>query len=57
MLPGCQTPAVQLDIGRIYAANIIDAYTRESGTGLDITWNISTWNPYAVLLMRSHIEP
>lgn len=57
MLPGCQSPALQLDVGRIYGANIIDAYTRESGTGLDITWNISTWNPYAVLLMRSHVEP
>ena len=57
IVPGCPTPAVQLDVGRLYGVNIIDAYTRPSRAGLDITWNVSTWNPYAVLLMRSHVEP
>jgi hypothetical protein len=57
LVPGCPTPAIQLDVGRLYGVNIIDAYTRANGTGLDISWNVSTWNPYAVLLMRSHLEP
>lgn len=55
-LPGCPMLSPQLDIGRMYGVNIIDAYTRTSGSGLDIAWNVSTWNPYAVLLLRSHIE-
>jgi hypothetical protein len=56
-LPGCPTITPQFDIGRMYGVNIIDPYTQPSGTGLDVTWNFSTWNPYGVLLMRSHVEP
>jgi hypothetical protein len=56
-LPGCPTPATQLDIGRLYGVNIIDAYTQPSTDGgLAITWNVSTWNPYGVVLMRSRIS-
>ena len=58
LLPGCPTPAVQLDIGRLYGVNIIDAYTQPSPEGgLVVTWNVSTWNPYGVVLMRSRIAP
>jgi hypothetical protein len=58
MIPGCPTPAVQLDIGRLYGANIIDAYTQPSPEGgLVVTWNVSTWNPYGVVLMRSRVAP
>ena len=46
----------------MYGANIIDAYTRavpaESGPGpaADVFWNVSTWHPYSVVLVRTHIE-
>jgi hypothetical protein len=40
------------DLGRLYAPGIIDAYTRKNAQGgLDITWTVSTWNPYATYLM------
>ena len=56
--PGCPTPTTQLDIGRLYGVNIIDAYTQPSAQGgLSITWNVSTWNPYGVVLMRSRVVP
>jgi hypothetical protein len=58
LLPGCPTPPVQLDIGRLYGVNIIDAYTQPSPEGgLVVTWNVSTWNPYGVVLMRSLVAP
>ena len=43
---------------RYAGVNIMDAYTQPSTEGgLSITWNVSTWNPYAVVLMRSRIVP
>jgi hypothetical protein len=57
-LPGCPSAAVELDIGRLYGVNVIDAYTRPSSDGgLTLTWNVSTWNPYGVVLMQSRITP
>jgi hypothetical protein len=56
-LPGCPSVTPQLDIGRMYGLNIIDAYTQASGAGLDLYWNVSTWNPYGVMLMRTHVDP
>ena len=56
-VPGCLSVTPQLDIGRMYGLNIIDAHTKPSGSGLDIYWNVSTWNPYAVMLMRTHVDP
>ncbi len=39
------------DNGFFYGANIIDAYTEPDGHGgMNIYWNVSTWNPYGVLL-------
>ena len=36
---------------------MIDAYTRPAGaTAVDLLWNVSTWNPYAVVLMRTRID-
>ena len=36
--------------------NIIDAYTRADGAGgADLVWNVSTWNPYGVVLVKSHV--
>jgi hypothetical protein len=57
-VPGCPTPATQLDVGRLYGVNILDAYTQPSTEGgLVVTWNASTWNPYGVVLMQSRIAP
>jgi hypothetical protein len=57
-LPGCPTPVPQLDVGRLYGVNIIDAYTRPSAEGgLVVEWNVSTWNPYGVVLMQSRVMP
>jgi len=57
---GCQQGSPSLppgDYGWLYGANIIEEWTRPSGNGVDIVWNASTWNPYRVILLRSHLEP
>lgn len=42
--------------GRLYGASIIDAWTTaRSGGATDLYWNVSTWNPYQVVLMRTRI--
>ena len=47
-----------IDTGILYAPNIIDAYTRSDGAGgLDVFWNVSTWNPYLVALLRTTVRP
>jgi hypothetical protein len=46
------------DLGRMYAPAIIDAYTHpNAGGGMDITWAVSTWAPYAAYLMQTSINP
>jgi hypothetical protein len=57
--PGCPSLAAAFDIGRFYGPNIIDAYTRPdpASGGLELFWNVSTWNPYGVALVRSVIRP
>jgi hypothetical protein len=56
VLPGC--PLSVTDPGRLYAPNIIDSYTTASADGgLDMFWNVSTWNPYGVKLMKTHFQP
>lgn len=53
---GC--PFTSDDPGRLYAPNVIDEYTRRNDHGgLDIIWNVSTWNPYAVKLFHTSIQP
>jgi hypothetical protein len=48
--------------GALYGANIIDALTRtvrpETGRGAaaDVFWNVSTWHPYSVVLVKTHVE-
>jgi hypothetical protein len=55
-LPGCPSFAAAFDIGRLYAPNIIDAYTRANDAGgVDFTWNVSTWNPYGVVVLRTTV--
>jgi len=46
-----------VEYGWFYAANIIEQWTRPAGDGVDIIWNASTWDPYRVILLRTHIEP
>jgi hypothetical protein len=44
--------------GALYGPNIFDAWTsvREDGDAVDVYWNISTWNPYQVVLLRTRIR-
>jgi len=60
--PGCalRTPARDVspdDYGFFYSSIIIPQWTRPSGEGADLIWLASTWNPYRVILLRTHIEP
>jgi hypothetical protein len=55
-LPGCPSFAATFDVGRLYAPNIIDAYTRADGNGgVDVVWNVSTWNPYGVVVLKTKV--
>jgi hypothetical protein len=50
--------ATPIENGRLYAPNIIDPYTEvDPGRGVTIYWNVSTINPYGVILMKSTIRP
>jgi hypothetical protein len=64
--PGCSNNCVPSDpsapantYGRLYGANIVDAWTtaRPNNGGADIYWNVSTWNPYQVVLMKTRLTP
>jgi len=55
---GCAPIGKTFDTGFFYGANIIDAYTQPDGAGgMDIYWNVSTWNPYGVLFLKSNLRP
>ena len=42
------------DIGRMYGSNIVDCWTEDRGRGnVDVYWNVSTHNPYQVVLMKT----
>lgn len=44
--------------GFLYAPNIVDVWTEPRGTGnldADIYWNVSTWDPYESMLMRTRV--
>jgi hypothetical protein len=57
-LPGCAPFGKTFDNGFFYGANIIDAYTKSDGVGgMDIYWNVSTWNPYGVLFVKTNLRP
>ena len=45
------------EYGFFYSANIIEQWTRPAGNGVDLIWNASTWDPYRVILLRTHIDP
>jgi hypothetical protein len=43
--------------GRLYGVNVLDALTRATpGGGVDVFWNVSTWHPYAVVLVKTNVE-
>ncbi len=53
-------------VGRLYAPNIIDEWTidvtdqvgylRAGERAVDVFWNVSTWNPYRVALMKTELR-
>jgi hypothetical protein len=63
--PGCTTNCAPREpslgtseYGRLYAANIIDSWTMSrTGGAADVYWNVSTWNPYEVVLMKTRLSP
>jgi len=56
-IPTCVSAGL-VQIGRLYAPNIIDLYTQPDGAGgVTIYWNVSAYNPYGVLLMKTTIRP
>jgi hypothetical protein len=60
LFEGCALPDGfdEFDVGLFYAPNFIDAWTRPDGAGgLDLYWNVSTWNPYGVQLYRTNVRP
>lgn len=60
--PGCIEAFDPRAGGTLYGANIIDSLTRSArpragrGPAADVFWNLSTWHPYSVVLVRTHIE-
>ena len=44
------------EYGFLYGVNIIEQWTRPAGDGADIIWNLSTWDPYRVVLVRTRID-
>jgi hypothetical protein len=54
--PDCLEAADPRGGGALYGANIIDAMTRSSGSGVDVFWLYSTWHPYGVVLARTRVQ-
>jgi hypothetical protein len=56
--PSCQAPSPHMqkgDYGWLYGANIIEEWTTQAGDGVELIWIASTWDPYRVILLRTHI--
>ncbi|MGH7790469.1 MAG: hypothetical protein ACRERC_26650 [Candidatus Binatia bacterium] len=59
--PACLEFVDRAGGGYLYGANIIDSYTRDrstaaGGPAADVFWNVSTWHPYSVVLIKTRIE-
>jgi hypothetical protein len=55
---GCFPIGKTFDNGFLYAPNIIDSYTESDGAGgMNIYWDVSIWNPYAVLYLKTNLKP
>lgn len=44
------------EYGFLYGVNIIEQWTRSAGDGVDLIWNVSTWDPYRVVLVRTRVN-
>lgn len=44
------------EYGFLYGVNIIEQWTRPVDGGVDLIWNLSTWDPYRVVLVRTRIN-
>jgi hypothetical protein len=42
--------------GWLYGPNVIECWTTARDGGADIYWNVSTWNPYEVVLMKTRVR-
>jgi hypothetical protein len=59
--PDCSDPAcapnsaypASNDLGVLYGPNFIAPWTRSRPGAVDIFWNVSTWNPYSVVLLKT----
>lgn len=59
-IEGCIAPSAYMpqgDYGWLYGANIIEEWTRPVGAGVEVIWNVSTWDPYRVVLLKTRIDP
>lgn len=59
--PACVTHTKSREVspdeyGFLYGVNIIEQWTRPADDGVDILWNLSTWDPYRVVLVRTRIN-
>ncbi len=46
------------DPGGLYGPNIVEPWTTEYTDGsVDLYWNMSTWNPYEVVFMKTKLPP
>jgi hypothetical protein len=58
----CRAGNHSLDRGIFYSAHVIDELTRPvppskpGARAAEVVWDISTWNPYAVMLVKTRIE-
>jgi hypothetical protein len=51
-------PMLDAKWGWLYGPNVIDCWTTARDAGaVDVYWNVSTWNPYQVVLMRTRVTP
>lgn len=44
------------EYGFLYGVNIIEQWTRAVDGGAELFWNLSTWDPYRVVLVRTRIR-
>lgn len=56
-VPGGQPPLPgALTVGGLYGPNIVDCWTEDRKHGqVDLYWNVSTSNPYQVVLMKTRL--
>lgn len=43
------------EYGFLYSANLVAEWIRPTDNGVELIWNVSTWDPYGVVLLRTVI--